>query len=45
MLRFIDSLDFEESDFEFCPIYDPLVKESNVKFLINIAAKRLKRYV
>ena len=38
MLRFIDSLDFEESDFEFCTVYDPLVKESIVKFMINIAA-------
>lgn len=38
MLRFIDSLDFEESDFEFCPVYDPLVKVSIVKFMINIAA-------
>ena len=38
MLRFIDSLDFEESDFEFCPVYDPLVKKSIVKFMINIAA-------
>lgn len=38
MLRFIDSLDFEESEFEFCPVYDPLVKESIVKFVINIAA-------
>lgn len=38
MLRFIDSLDFEESDFEFCPVYDPLVKDSIVKFMINIAA-------
>lgn len=35
MLRFIDSLVFEE----FCPAYDPLVKESIVKFMINIAAK------
>ena len=38
MLRFIDSLDFEESDFEYCTVYDPLVKESIVKFMINIAA-------
>ena len=38
MLRFIDSLDFEESDFEFCPVYDPLVTESIVKFMITIPA-------
>ena len=38
MLRFRDSLDFEESDFEYCTVYDPLVKESIVKFMINIAA-------
>ena len=38
MLRFIDSLDFEESDFEYCTVYDPLVKESIVKVIITIAA-------
>ena len=38
MLRFIDSLDFEDSDVEFCPAYDPLVKESIVNFMITIAA-------
>ena len=38
MLRFIDSLDFEETDFEFCPVYYHLVKESIVKFMITIAA-------
>lgn len=38
MLRFIDSLDFEESDFEYCPVCDPLVKELIVNFMITIAA-------